>query len=48
MQHAAERLAEKLAQTTDSAELAKLSDRYDHIHESLLRHDAYHLDHRKA
>jgi len=46
MQHEAERLAEKLAQTTDSAELAKLSDRYDHIHESLLRHDAYHLDHR--
>ena len=46
MQHEAERLAEKLAQTTDPAELAKLSDRYDHIHESLLRHDAYHLDHR--
>jgi len=46
MQHEAERLAEKLAQTTNPTELAKLSDRYDHIHESLLRHDAYHLDHR--
>jgi len=46
MQHEAERLAEKLAQTTDGAELVRLSHRYDYIHESLLRHDAYHLDHR--
>ncbi|MCL2006328.1 MAG: ABC-F family ATP-binding cassette domain-containing protein [Planctomycetaceae bacterium] len=46
MQRESERLAEKLAQTTDATELAKLADRYDYIHESLLRHDAYHLDHR--
>ena len=46
MQRESERLAEKMAQTTDAAELAKLADRYDYIHESLLRHDAYNLDHR--
>jgi ATP-binding cassette subfamily F protein 3 len=46
MQREAERLAEKLAQTTNAAELIKLAQRYDHIHESLLRHDAYQLDHR--
>ena len=46
MQQEAERLAEKLAQTTDPTELNKLSVRYDYVHESLLRHDAYHLDHR--
>ena len=46
MQREAERLAEKLAQTTDETELTKFSHRYDHIHESLLRHDAYNLDHR--
>jgi ATP-binding cassette subfamily F protein 3 len=46
MQHEAEHLAKKMAQTTEEAELSKLSHRYDHIHESLLRHDAYHLDHR--
>ena len=46
MQKESERLAEKMAQTTDATELAKLADRYDYVHESLLRHDAYNLDHR--
>jgi len=46
MQHEAEQLAEKMGRTTDPGELDKLAARYDHIHESLLRHDAYHLDHR--
>ena len=46
MQKESELLAEKMGQTTSEAELAKLADRYDYIHESLLRHDAYHLDHR--
>jgi ATP-binding cassette subfamily F protein 3 len=46
MQHEVERLAETMGRTTDPGELDKLAARYDHIHESLLRHDAYHLDHR--
>jgi len=46
MQHEAERLAEKMGHATDPGELDKLAARYDHIHESLMRHDAYHLDHR--
>ena len=46
MQRESERLAEKMGQTTDETELVRLSHRYDQIHESLLRHDAYHLDHR--
>jgi len=46
MQKESERLAEKMGQTTDATELAKLADRYDYVHESLLRHDAYNLDHR--
>ncbi|MDR0522531.1 MAG: ABC-F family ATP-binding cassette domain-containing protein [Planctomycetaceae bacterium] len=46
MQHEAEKLAHQLAETKDETELAKLAARYDHIHEALLRHDAYHLDHR--
>ena len=58
MQRESERLAERIAaahrsdgggqmaQTTDAAELDKLASRYDYIHESLMRHDAYNLDHR--
>ncbi|MDR1962321.1 MAG: ABC-F family ATP-binding cassette domain-containing protein [Planctomycetaceae bacterium] len=46
MQHEAEHLANQLAQTTDETELIRLAARYDRIHESLQRHDAYHLDHR--
>jgi ATP-binding cassette subfamily F protein 3 len=46
MQHEAERLAEQLGKTTDETELNKLAAQYDRIHESLQRHDAYHLDHR--
>ncbi|MCL2743287.1 MAG: ATP-binding cassette domain-containing protein [Planctomycetaceae bacterium] len=46
MQNEAERIAQRLSETTDETELNRLAVRYDHIHESLLRHDAYHLDHR--
>ncbi|MDR3181385.1 MAG: ABC-F family ATP-binding cassette domain-containing protein [Planctomycetaceae bacterium] len=46
MQHEAERLAEQIAQETEAAASASLMIRYDRIHESLMRHDAYHLDHR--
>ncbi|MDR3233016.1 MAG: ABC-F family ATP-binding cassette domain-containing protein [Planctomycetaceae bacterium] len=46
MQHEAERIAEQLAGTTDENELTKLANRYDYLHESLMRRDAYHLDHR--
>ncbi|MDR0704355.1 MAG: ABC-F family ATP-binding cassette domain-containing protein [Planctomycetaceae bacterium] len=46
MQHEAERLADQLSQTTDETEQIRLAARYDRIHESLQRHDAYHLDYR--
>lgn len=46
MQREAERIAVKLAETKDESELARLAGRYDRLHESLQRHDAYHLDHR--
>ncbi|MGL4944312.1 MAG: ABC-F family ATP-binding cassette domain-containing protein [Thermoguttaceae bacterium] len=46
MQHEAEEIAHKLAVVTDELDHRRLAARYDHIHESLLRHDAYHLDHR--
>jgi ATP-binding cassette subfamily F protein 3 len=46
MQHEAERLAEQLAQSVEAGELSRLSASYDRIHESLQRHDAYHLDYR--
>ncbi|MDR0336142.1 MAG: ABC-F family ATP-binding cassette domain-containing protein [Planctomycetaceae bacterium] len=46
MQHEAEILANKLAQTTNQIELIRLSTQYDQIHESLQHHDAYHLDYR--
>jgi len=46
LQHEAEELALKLAEITEPAEHQRLAARYDRIHEELLRHDAYHLDHR--
>ncbi|MDR2641867.1 MAG: ABC-F family ATP-binding cassette domain-containing protein [Planctomycetaceae bacterium] len=48
MQHESERIAAAIAETNDESELARLSAKYDRIHESLQRHDAYHLDHRVA
>ncbi|MDR3110804.1 MAG: ABC-F family ATP-binding cassette domain-containing protein [Planctomycetaceae bacterium] len=47
LQNEAEELATKLADTSfDASEQQRLAARYDRIHEALLRHDAYHLDHR--
>jgi ATP-binding cassette subfamily F protein 3 len=46
MQNEAERIAHLLAETKDETELNWLALRYDRIHELLLRHDAYQLDHR--
>ncbi len=46
LQHEAEQLAHKLAEITEPIEHNRLAARYDRIHEELLRHDAYHLDHR--
>ncbi|MDR2761344.1 MAG: ABC-F family ATP-binding cassette domain-containing protein [Planctomycetaceae bacterium] len=48
MQHEAEQIATAMSNSTDKSELDRLSARYDRIHESLQRHDAYHLDHRIA
>ncbi|MDR1053614.1 MAG: ABC-F family ATP-binding cassette domain-containing protein [Planctomycetaceae bacterium] len=48
LQHDAERIAVEMAETKEEAELAKLSSRYDRIHELLQRHEAYHIDHRVA
>ncbi len=46
MQQEAERIASEMAESRDDTELARLASRYDRLHESLQRHDAYHLDHR--
>ncbi|MDR2345156.1 MAG: ABC-F family ATP-binding cassette domain-containing protein [Planctomycetaceae bacterium] len=46
MQHEAERIATAMSDTKDESAIARLAARYDIIHESLQRHDAYHLDHR--
>ncbi len=46
LQHEAEEIAQRLAEATDETEHNRLAARYDRIHESLMRHDAYHLDHR--
>ncbi len=46
LQHEAEEIAHRLAEATDETEHNRLAARYDRIHESLMRHDAYHLDHR--
>ncbi|MDR2170354.1 MAG: ABC-F family ATP-binding cassette domain-containing protein [Planctomycetaceae bacterium] len=48
MQHEAERIAAAMSESKDDVELMRLSSQYDRIHESLQRHDAYHLDHRVA
>ncbi len=46
MQRDAEEIAAKMAEVQSDAELDRLASRYDRLHESLQRHDAYHLDHR--
>ena len=46
LQHEAEAIAHKLAEVNDSTEHNRLAARYDRIHEDLLRHDAYNLEHR--
>ncbi|MDR1484849.1 MAG: ABC-F family ATP-binding cassette domain-containing protein [Planctomycetaceae bacterium] len=48
LQHEAEKIAAEMSKTIDNSELDRLSAKYDRIHESLQRHDAYHLDHRVA
>ena len=46
LQHEAEEIAHKLAEVNDLTEHNRLAARYDRIHEDLLRHDAYNLEHR--
>ncbi len=46
LQQEAESLAHRLAESLEPAEHNRLAARYDRLHEELLRHDAYHLDHR--
>ncbi|MGL6195328.1 MAG: ABC-F family ATP-binding cassette domain-containing protein, partial [Thermoguttaceae bacterium] len=51
MQREAEEIAHKLAESAnaadfDQSEHNRLAARYDRLHEELMRHDAYHLDHR--
>ncbi len=46
LQEEAEEIALRLSEATDATERNRLATRYDRVHESLLRHDAYHLDHR--
>lgn len=46
LQHEAEEIAHKLAEVNDEAEHQRLAVRYDKIHEDLMRHDAYQLEHR--
>ncbi len=46
MQQEAEQIATKMGETKDETELMRLASRYDRLHESLIRHDAYQLDYR--
>ncbi|MGL6227151.1 MAG: ribosomal protection-like ABC-F family protein [Thermoguttaceae bacterium] len=46
MQQEAEELAHKLAEITEPNEHNRLAARYDRLHEALLRHDAYNIEHR--
>lgn len=42
----AEKMATAMSTVSDEAERKRLADRYDQLHQELLRDDAYHLDHR--
>jgi len=46
LQAEAHELADKLAQTRDPGELARIQKRYDELHQHLDRLDAYHVEHR--
>lgn len=46
LQKEAEEIAVKIGEISDSSERDRLARRYDHIHEELVRHDAYNLEYR--
>lgn len=46
LQNEAEQIAHRLAEVHDGPEHLRLAARYDRLHEDLMRHDAYQLDHR--